>query len=245
MSPSKTVATAVRIGRQLSHDPRTVVMLLLLPSLLMVLLRYMFDSGDGAFDALGGALLAIFPFVTMFLVTSITTLRERTSGTLERLLVMPMHKLDLLLGYALIFGVVAVVQVAIALLVSTGWLGLDIAGSTEWLFGVALLNALLGVALGLFVSAFASSEFQAVQFMPLFIMPQVLLGGLFVPRENMHDVLYAISTVLPLSYAIDAMNRVVRFDSLNDEFYRNVIIVAAITLGLLILGALTLRRRTK
>lgn len=245
MSPSNTFATALRLGRQLSHDPRTIVMLLLLPTLLIALLRYAFDGSEGTFDAVGGAMLAIFPFVTMFLVTSITTLRERTGGTLERLLAMPMNKLDLLLGYAATFSLIAIVQVAIATFVSVQWLGLDIAGQLEWLFAVAALDALLGVALGLFVSAFAASEFQAVQFMPLFVMPQVLLSGLFVPREDMHQVLYEFSKVLPLSYAVDAINQVVLFDDINGEFYRNVTIIVVVTIVVLVLGALTLRRTGK
>jgi len=157
--------------------------MVVVPSLLMVLLRYVFDSKT-VFSGIAPALLGFFPFLLMFLVTSITTLRERTSGTLERLMTTPMAKLDLLVGYALAFSLVAVVQVVVAIAVSL-WLGLDLAGSVGWLLLVAALDALLGVALGLLASAFARTEFQAVQFMPVVVLPQLLLCGLFQPRDQM------------------------------------------------------------
>jgi ABC-2 type transport system permease protein len=179
----------------------------------------------------------------MFLVTSVTTLRERSSGTLERLLAMPMGKLDFLGGYALAFGLVATAQAALAVALSVGLLGLDIAGPV-WLLGlVAVADAVLGTALGLFVSAFAQTEFQAVQFMPLFVIPQILLCGLFVPREALPDVLHQISDLLPLSYATDAMQSLVT-SSATADVWRNLGIVTAFAVAALALGAATLRRRT-
>ncbi len=148
----------------------------------------------------------------MFLVTSVTTLRERTSGTLERLLAMPMGKLDFLLGYAVAFGLVAAVQSALAVGVCVWLLDLTIAGAVWMLMVVAIVDAVLGTALGLFVSAFARTEFQAVQFMPALVIPQILLCGLFVPRDSLPRVLELISDVLPLSYAVDAMQTVAVVD---------------------------------
>jgi len=179
----------------------------------------------------------------MFLVTSVTTLRERSSGTLERLLAMPMGKLDFLLGYALAFGLLAAVQSVLAVAVSVGLLGLDVQGPI-WLLGVvAVADAVLGAALGLLVSAFATTEFQAVQFMPAFVLPQILLCGLFVPREAMPAVLEAVSNVLPMSYAVDAMQELVGAAD-TGVVWRNVMVVAGFALGALALGAATLRRRT-
>ena len=147
------------------------------------------DLPGDSFDRLGPGLLAMFPFIVMFLVTSVTTLRERSSGTLERLLAMPMGKLDFLLGYALAFGLVAAVQSVLAVGVSVVLLGLDVAGPVWLLTIVAVADAVLGTALGLFVSAFAATEFQAVQFMPLVVIPQILLCGLLVPRDALPPVL--------------------------------------------------------
>ncbi|KAF4407450.1 MULTISPECIES: ABC transporter permease [Streptomyces] len=244
MNISRTLATARRVLRQLGHDPRTIALLLIVPCVLLTLLYWVFDASPRTFDSVGASLLGIFPLITMFLVTSIATLRERTSGTLERLLSMPLGKADLILGYALAFGALAVVQAALATGLAIWGLGLDVAGSPWLLLVVALLDALLGTALGLFVSAFAASEFQAVQFMPAIIFPQLLLCGLFAPRDTMQPVLEAVSNVLPMSYAVDGMNEVLRNSSVTGDFFRDAGIVAGCALLVLALGAATLRRRT-
>ncbi|MGW8381118.1 ABC transporter permease [Streptomyces sp. ODS28] len=244
MNPARTLATARRVLRQLAHDPRTVALLLLVPVLLLVLLYYVFDSQPRGFDGIGASLLGIFPMVTMFLVTSIATLRERTSGTLERLLSMPLGKADLILGYALAFGLLAVLQAGIATGVAVWLLDLNFAGSPWLLLLIALLDALLGTALGLFVSAFAASEFQVVQFMPAVIFPQLLLCGLFAPRDTMQPVLEYVSNVLPMSYAVDGMNEVLTHTSPTGDLVRDVLVVAGAAALVLALGAATLRRRT-
>ncbi|MGP9019388.1 ABC transporter permease [Streptomyces sp. BR1] len=244
MNTSRTLATAARVLRQLRHDPRTIALMLLVPALMITLLRYVFDASPRTFDSTGASLLGIFPLITMFLVTSIATLRERTSGTLERLLAMPLGKGDLIAGYALAFGLLAVVQSALATSLSVWFLGLDVLGSPWLLLLVALLDALLGTALGLFVSAFAASEFQAVQFMPAVIFPQLLLCGLLTSRDTMQPALRAISNVLPMSYAVDAMTQVQTHPTPTTTFTQDVLIVGACALLVLVLGAATLRRRT-
>ncbi|MFF8910102.1 ABC transporter permease [Streptomyces olivaceoviridis] len=244
LNASRTTATAARVLRQLRHDPRTIALMVLIPCLMLILLRYVFDASPRTFDNIGASLLGIFPLITMFLVTSIATLRERTSGTLERLLALPLGKADLIAGYALAFGALAIVQSALATGLAVWLLGLDVTGSPWLLLLVALLDALLGTALGLFVSAFAASEFQAVQFMPAVIFPQLLLCGLFTPRSDMHPVLEAVSDVLPMSYAVDGMNQVLHHADMTATFVRDVLIVAGCALLVLGLGAATLRRRT-
>ena len=245
MNPRITLAVATRVLTQVRRDHRTAAMLLVLPCLLMTLLWWMFEDVPGGvvFDRLGPGLLAMFPFIIMFLVTSVTTLRERSSGTLERLLAMPMGKLDFLVGYAIAFGVVAAVQSALAVALSVGLLGLDVRGPVWLLTVVAIADAVLGSALGLFVSAFATTEFQAVQFMPAFVVPQILLCGLFVARDQLPTVLEKISDVLPLSYATDAMQTLVRTSATGDV-WQDVLVVTAFALAALGLGAATLRRRT-
>ena len=244
MTPRITFAVATRVLTQLRRDPRTIALMLVVPCVLISLLWWMFkDSFGDPFNHIGPALIAMFPFTVMFLVTSITTLRERASGTLERLLAMPMGKLDFLLGYAIAFGVMAALQALLAVTVSVGLLGLDIQGPV-WLLGlVAIADAVLGSALGLFVSAFARTEFQAVQFLPALVFPQILLCGLFVARDSLPDVLHAVSDVLPLSYAVDAMTHLTQGTS-TGVVWRDVLVVVAFALGALSLGAATLRRRT-
>jgi ABC-2 type transport system permease protein len=243
MSVSITLAVAHRVLTQLRRDHRTLALMLIVPCVLLTLLWWMFDGSDLIFDRFGPPMLAMFPFIVMFLVTSVTTLRERSSGTLERLLSMPMHKLDLLLGYALAFGAVALVQASVAVGLSVGLLGLNVQGSLWALTSVAVLDAVLGTVLGLFVSAFAETEFQAVQFMPAFVLPQVLLCGLFVPREALPGFLEVLSNALPLSYAVDAMEGVsagTDATSIAGDFG----IVSLFVVAALGLGAATLRRRT-
>ncbi|SFC20977.1 ABC-2 type transport system permease protein [Nocardioides terrae] len=245
MSVRRTLAVAARVLAQIRRDPRTLVLLVLVPCLLMALLWWMFHDQPGVdlFDRIAPALLAIFPFIVMFLVTSVTTLRERSGGTLERLLAMPLAKLDLLLGYALAFGLLAAIQAACAVGVSVGFLGLDVQGPVWLLAVVGVADAVLGTALGLFVSAFARTEFQAVQFMPALVVPQILLCGLLVPRDAMPDLLGRISDVLPLSYAVDAMNDIAGSSSTGDV-WQNLAVVAGFAVACLALGAATLRRRT-
>jgi ABC-2 type transport system permease protein len=238
-----TLATARRVLRQLRRDHRTVALVWLVPAVLLVIVRYVFDGQPETFERIGPALVGMFPFVSMFLVTSITTLRERTTGTLERLMSMPLAKLDLLLGYAIAFALVAVVQALIASAVAFWLLGVDVEGPVWLVVLIALGNALLGMALGLFLSAFATTEFQAVQFMPAFVLPQFLLCGLLVPRERMVDVLEAVSYALPLTYAYEALELVTR-DELGARLAFDAAVVAGVVVLALALGSLTLRRRT-
>ena len=243
MNSHATMATARRVLQQLRHDRRTLVLLLAVPCVLLALLSWVFDATPRVFDRIGPDLLAIFPLTTMFVVTSVATLRERTSGTLERLLTMPIGKLDILLGYALAFGTVALIQTTLVSALALGPLDLLVNGSAVLLVLVALLSALLGNTLGLLMSAFARTEFQAVQFLPAFILPQLLLCGLFIPRQLMPDALEALSRVLPLTYVVQAMQYAVTIGS-DARTYRSMAVVVGFVLGAVVLGALTLRRRT-
>jgi len=244
VSARVTLAVARRVMTQLRHDPRTVALLVVVPSVLMVLVRYLFDGRPEVFDAIGAPMIGIFPLIIMFLVTSITMLRERTSGTLERLLTMPLAKLDLLAGYAVAFAALAAVQAAVVAAVAFGLLGLDVAGSPWAVVGLAVANAVLGMALGLLVSAFAGSEFQAVQFMPAVVLPQLLLCGLFVARDQMAPLLDALAGALPMTYAYDALARVARDGTLGGRGAIDVAVVIGAVVLALALGAATLRRRT-
>ena len=239
----RALATARRVLLQLRSDHRTIGLIMGAPILLLTLLKYVFDDQPLVFDGVGGPLLALFPFTTMFLVTSVAMLRERTSGTLERLLTTPMAKTDLLFGYALAFGAVATVQTSLASAWALGPLGLSIRGSSALVVLVAVLDAVLGMALGLFLSAFARTEFQAVQFLPAFQFPQVLLCGLFADRSTMALPLQWASDVFPLTYAVDAMTKLTT-NTIGTRFWADLSAVAGASLLALALGAVTLQRRT-
>ncbi len=244
MSPGRTAATASRVLSQLRRDPRTLVLLLAVPCGLMILVDQLFAGREQVFQSVGVPMLGIFPLTSMFLVTSITMLRERTTGTLERLLTTPLTKLELLAGYGIAFALVAVVQAIVVSLVGFGLLGLESVHSQLLIVGLAVANAILGMSFGLFVSAFAQTEFQAVQFMPAFVLPQILLCGLIVDRDQMATWLQWISAALPLTYAFDALDRAAHEPSLGPRFYADVAVVLGAMLLALVLGAATLRRRT-
>jgi ABC-2 type transport system permease protein len=242
--PVLAAATARRVLLQLRHDPRTIAMMLVVPSVMMILLRYVL-SNPLLLNRIGPVYIGVFPFVIMFIVAAITTQRERARGTLERLMAMPLGKLDLLAGYALAFGLMACLQVTLVLVISLTWLGIALPGSAVPMAVIAVLDAILGMASGLFASAFARTEFQAVQFMPALVLPQALLGGLVVPRAQMTDVLRWLSDVLPLSYAVDAMQRITASPSWTGAITGDVAVILAFTVAALVGGALTLRRRTR
>jgi ABC-2 type transport system permease protein len=209
-----------------------------------VLLRYVLDGRPAVSQAIGAPLCGLFPFIAMFLVTSIAMLRERTTGTLERLMTLPLAKLDLLAGYALAFGALAKVQALVVCTVGFAGLGLDAAHGVALVVVFAVANALLGMALGLFVSAFARTEFQAVQFMPALVLPQLLLCGLFVERAAMAPLLYDHSWAQPFTYAYDALARATGAGALGSRVVLDAAVIAASTAALHALGAATLRRRT-
>ncbi|MFJ2621221.1 ABC transporter permease [Glutamicibacter sp. NPDC087344] len=238
----RTLATAARVLTQIRHDPRTIALMLVVPSLLIGLMAWIFTD-TGTFQHIGPAMIALFPFVVMFLVTSIATLRERRSGTLERLLSMPLAKGEFIFGYAIAFTLISILQTIIAVSFAVLVLGLEISGSLGLLFFVAALDALLGTSLGLMASAFARTEFQVVQFMPLLVLPQFLLSGLLLPREQLPEVLHAIGDWLPLSHAIDALGDVAAGTE-DSATFTSLLVIGAWILGALLIGSLTLRRRT-
>jgi ABC-2 type transport system permease protein len=250
MNLQMMLATAGRVLGQLRHDRRSIALILVVPALLLTAVYFLYENETlppgvpRTFDRVGLMMLAIFPFVVMFLVTSITMLRERTSGTLERLLTTPIHKADLLFGYGLAFSIMAALQSLVATAVAYWIFNLDIEGSPLWVVMIAVINAVLGVALGLFCSAFARTEFQAVQFMPVVVVPQILLCGLFVARDRMNEVLEAISNVLPLTFSVDALREVAENAEATELMWQDVSVMGTIVLGVLVLASLTLRRQT-
>ena len=245
MSLAKTFATAGRVLKQLRHDPRTLGLLFVVPSLLIIILKYVFNGPAVVFDHLAPMLLGIFPMVMMFLITSIATLRERRSGTLDRLMTMPVSKLDFILGYALAFSLVALVQAIITTTVILGLLNVTVLGGSLATVAGAVFAALLGTALGLFSSAFATTEFQAVQFMPAFIFPQLLVCGLFVAREQMAKPLQWFANVMPLTYSVDAMKQVTAQSAWTLTHTKDLLVVFGFTVAALILGSITIRRQLK
>jgi ABC-2 type transport system permease protein len=210
---------------------------------LLVLVKYIFQNEQPLFNSFAPLVLGIFPLIIMFLVTSIATLRERTTGTLDRLMTTPISKLDFVFGYALAFSLLGLVQACLASWVVIGLLDVPVlSGVLPVLIG-AVLAAFLGTAFGLFTSAFASSEFQAVQFLPAFIFPQLLTCGLFVPREQMARGLQWFADIMPMSYSVDAMKQIASHATWTGTLTRDLIVVVTFALGVLVLASATIRRQ--
>lgn len=242
MTVRRTFATARRVMQQLRHDPRTLGIVIVVPCVLVTILRYVFDGERQLFNGVAPMILGIFPLLMMFLVTSIATLRERTTGTLDRLMTMPISKLDFIFGYALAFSFVGLLQALALSLVTLGFLGVHVAGGTLPILIAAVLAAFLGTSLGLFVSAFATSEFQAVELVMPTLMPQILTCGLFVPRDAMAKVLQWCADVFPMTYSVDAMHRVTIFAHWSGTLTRDLLVVVGYGIAALVLGAITIRR---
>ncbi len=242
MTPRNVIATAGRVMSQLRHDRRTLGLIFFVPCALLILVKYVFQGQEATFNQIGPIMLGVFPLTVMFLVASITTLRERTTGTLDRLMSMPMSKLDFILGYALAFSLIASVQALLASWVVTGLLKVPVAGGAWLMVAGAVITAFLGTALGLFVSAFASSEFQAVQFLPVFIFPQLLTCGLFAPREHMAKLLQWFADIMPMTYSVDAMKYITNHTGWSVTLTKDFLIVIAVAFGVLVMGAITIRR---
>lgn len=242
MSPRLTLATTARVLQQLRHDPRTIALVLILPCLLLGLIAWMFH-GTGVIDHFGPMLVGLFPLIVMFLVTSVATLRERTSGTLERLMTMPVGRGDFVVGYAIAFAVLALLQALVVTGFAVWVCGMDVRGPVWLMLVVAVLDAVLGCALGLAASAVARTEFQAVQMMPAIILPQLVTAGLMMPRAQMPTALEWLSRVLPLTYGIEAMQRIAAGDGWS-RVSGDVGVIALFIVGSLLLGISTLRRRT-
>lgn len=241
MSLSRVIASTKRVLLQLKHDPRSIALIIIAPCLLMTILKFVYWSEPQVFQKVAGALLGVFPMLVMFLITSVATLRERTSGTLERILISPVTKFEFIIGYAMAFGIASAVQAIFVTTYAIGPLGLEIKGTQAALVSIAIFDALLGLALGLFVSSFAKTEFQAIQFLPAILLPQLLLSGLLTPRNTMPQILESISNYLPLSYAIDATNKtLIGQGSINVDIFI-IVLFLCLLLGA---GSLTLRRTT-
>ncbi|MEU8956013.1 ABC transporter permease [Streptomyces sp. NPDC048518] len=241
-SPTITGATTVRVLQQVSRDKGSTALLLGIPCMLMVLLKLMFHDSEATLQRVGPQVFGVFPVIVMYLVASVSTLRERTTGTAERLLTMPVRRLDIVLGYSLAFTVLALLQAVLSTLLSVGPLGLDIKGPAYLLMVIAMLGALLGLALGLLVSAFARNEFQAVQFLPAGVLPQFLMCGLFVPRDEMQGALSAVAKVMPMTYAVQAAGEAANHPGVTGVFVRDALLILACVVLVLVASAATLKR---
>src|SRR5437764_657225 len=234
MSGRRVAAITRRLMQQFRRDRRTLALLFVAPIVILALLGYMIrgsssvaSSGQGAglrfvpqvdylyggrtldtLDYFGAAFIGLIVFFLVFVITIVAFLNERSLGTLERLMASPLRRGEIVLGYMLGFTVLALIQSAEVLVFSLAVLKIHNQGNVLLIFGMEALMAIAAVNLGIFLSMFARSEFQAVQFIPLVIVPQFLLSGILFPVASEPKVLQVLSDVLPLTYAVNALRDV-------------------------------------
>jgi ABC-2 type transport system permease protein len=218
------------------------------------------STGEGSFfDAFAPALVGFVVFFLVFILTGISFLRERIGGTLERLLATPVRKVEIVGGYSLGFAIFATIQVALILIFVLGTINLDlpdplpdinfglgvpIAGSPVLAFVITLLLALAAVNLGIFLSTFARTEFQILQFIPLIVVPQALLAGIIWPVESLPGLLQPIARLMPMTYGIDGLREVlIKGSGLGASAVQlDIAVLAGMALLLALAASLTIRR---
>ena len=241
MMASQAFTIAGRVMRQLTRDHRTMVLIFIVPLVVMALIGLSFPQA-GVLDYIAPALLATLALFFGFLLTGISFLRERSQGTLERLMASPLSRLDIVVGYLCGFFIFALTQTLIILLFTIYVLDVNYSGDLWQIFIFQVVVIIGAVNLGIFISTFARNEFQMVQFIPLIILPQVFLCGVIWPVEQMPNYLQWLSAALPLTYAVDGLrNIMLNGQNLMDVGFELGILVG-FTIIISIIAAVTLRR---
>ncbi|MBC2147009.1 ABC transporter permease [Listeria booriae] len=202
------------------------------------------DADTTFFDTIGPIFIGFFVFFFVFLIAGISFLRERTTGTLERLMATPIKRWELETGYLLGFGIFALAQSIIVALYSIHVLDMVQMGSIWYVLLITLMLAMVALTLGILLSTFANNEFQIVQFIPIVIVPQVLFCGIF-PLEGMADWLQWIAHIMPLYYGADALTSIMvkgeGFAGFATDFY----ILVGFALVFMILNIFALKKYRK
>lgn len=242
MSPDRTLAIANRIIQQMVRDRRSLALLFIAPLVVMALVGFTFTDKREVLDRVAPALLAVFALFFTFIFTGVSFLRERSQGTLERLMTTPVGRWDILIGYLVGFLLFATIQTVVVLIFTVTALQINYQGDLWQIFVLLSILTVVSVSLGIFISTFANNEFQVVQFIPMVFAPQVFLSGIFLPIEEMPGYLEAIAMFLPLTYAVEALQDIMlRGESLG-SVASEIGILAAFAAALLTLAAITVRR---
>ncbi len=241
MIPNQALTIAARIIQQLIRDRRTMALIVVVPLVVMTLIGLSFPESN-VLDYIAPALLATLALFFSFLLTGISFLRERSQGTMERLMASPVSRLDIVVGYLFGFFIFALTQTLIILLFTIYVLDVHYYGDLWQIFVFQVVIIAGAVNLGIFISTFARNEFQMVQFIPLIIIPQIFLCGVIWPVEQMPDYLQWLSVILPLTYAVDGLRDIM----LAGRSLLDVGLELAVLIGFAIiisaLAAITLRR---
>ncbi|MCL0030501.1 ABC transporter permease [Dehalococcoidia bacterium] len=230
-----------RIIRQLTRDHRSIALIFIAPLIVMSLIGFSFQNQPIVLNRTAPAIIATMSLVFIFMLTGVSFLRERSEGTLDRLLVTETNRVDVIVGYMFGFLVFALIQSTLILLFTVYVVGIDHSGTLWEAFVILIILTITSVNLGIFTSMFAKNEFQVVQFIPLFISPQVFLSGIFLPVEQLPQYFQPLSKIFPLTYANRALQDIMLGGSIRDVQYE-VGILLLFALVLLILAMVSVRR---
>lgn len=240
--PRQSPVIAARVINQLIRDRRTMVLIILVPLVVMTLIGLSFPEGT-VLDFIAPALLATLALFFSFLLTGISFLRERSQGTMERLMASPVSRLDIVLGYLFGFFTFALTQSLIILLFTIYVLDVHYVGDLWQIFVFQIVVITGAVNLGIFTSTFARNEFQMVQFIPLILFPQIFLCGVIWPVEQMPDYLQWLSAILPLKYAVDGMRDIMLTGKSLLDVGLELGVLVGFAVFISFVAAVTLRRR--
>jgi len=202
------------------------------------------DKNTGYFAKMLPILMGFFVFFFVFLISGMALLKERTTGTLDRLLATPVKRSSIVFGYMLSYGVLAVIQTIVIVLTTVWLLGIEVVGSMASVVVINLILALVALAFGILLSTFANSEFQMMQFIPLVIIPQVFFSGI-IPLDSMADWVKAISYIIPLKYSGEAVNDIIMRGTSIWNLGFDISILLIFLVGLTILNVIGLKRYRK
>lgn len=241
MLPRYTFTIAGRVCRQLLRDRRTIALIVVVPMVVMTLIGLSFPE-EMVLDYIAPALLATMALFFSFLLTGISFLRERSQGTMERLMASPVSRLDVVLGYLFGFFLFALAQTLIILLFTIYVLDVNYSGDLWQIFVFQIVIIAGAVNLGIFISTFARNEFQMVQFIPLILFPQIFLCGVIWPVEQMPEYLQWIGRFLPLKYGVDGLRDIMLSGMSLIDVWFELLVLVGFTVATSILATFTLRR---
>ena len=242
MTIDRTLAIAVRIVSQIARDHRSVALIIVAPIIVMSLVGFSFADQRDILNRIAPGLIGVFALFFVFLLTGVSFLRERSQGTLERLLTTPVGRADILAGYLLGFLLFAGIQSLVILLYTIFALRIEYEGSLWQIFVLLFVVTIVAVNLGIFISTFARNEFQVVQFIPIILLPQIFLSGAVLPSEQLPGYFQAIGHVLPLTYAVDGLKALMLEGETLGGIAQELAVLGGFAIGILVLAAITVRR---
>ena len=242
MSIDRKLAIAARIAREIRRDRRSLALIIGAPIIVMSLIGFSFQDQKSVLNEVAPALIATMAMFFVFVLTGISFLRERSQGTLERLLSTAVSRSDLLIGYLAGFLIFALAQSIIILMYTLFVVDVDYAGKIWDIIAILLIVTIASVSMGIFISTFAKNELQVVQFIPLLIAPQIFLSGMILPTSQLPKYFQVVSGALPLTYVNRALRDIILRGASLTDVSTEITVLILFAIGMLTAAAITVRK---